>query len=560
MGPEGDAAAPAGLGAPQPPLPSARSVNEARRRSRERTMRSVSRGTGVMMLATFVLVILQFLTRVLVTRTVSPVEWGEFNLGLALANFLALVAAFGIPTATARSMAFEETVEQRLHLVRTAVGVSVPIGIASSILVYFGASDLAHLFQGTGLTSVFQLFAVSVCLTMLSQVLVGIFQGLERAEPNAIFVQILNPALFFLFTAILLFAGWHFTGVLVGYVLSWVVAFTALAFYSYRQLPILIRQLSSTVFSGDASARVGFFALSVTLFGVATLSYLTSYADTLLLGVFRDNVTVGQYSSAMTLTRLLLVGTGTVTFVYLPITSRLRRERDFHGLKETYVTVTRWMALLTLPLTFIFLFDPVFSLGFVFGVSQEAGSTALRILVVANTMAILLGPSTSTLGGLGKTRSVLVLTVVSTAANFGLCFLLIPPFGMVGAAIAWSTARLLFPGLALLQIYLEHGITPFQRRFVSPLVLSAVVLVPIFLVLPAHPPILFIILALALPLAVYSLAILATRSVDHGDLYVARALEHRFGRLARPLRRVLEARLDPSAPEEPIGPVSGGPA
>lgn len=538
------------------PLPAG--GHEARRRSRERTMRSVSRGTGVMMVATFVLVILQFLTRVLVTRTVSAEQWGEFNLGLALANFLALIAAFGIPTATARSMAFEETVEQRLHLVRTAVLVSVPVGFASSILVYLGAADLASLFQNaSGLTPVFQLFSVSIALTMLSNVLVGIFQGLERAEPNALFVQILNPALFFTFTAVLLFAGWHFTGVLVGYVLSWVVAFAALAIYSYRRLPILIRRLSSTVFSGDASARVGFFALSVTLFGVATLSYLTSYADTLLLGVFRDNTTVGQYSSAMTLTRLLLVGTGTITFVYLPITSRLRRERDFQGLKETYITVTRWMALLTLPLTFIFLFDPVFSLGFVFSPSQEAGADALRILVVANTASILLGPSTSTLGGLGKTRSVLGLTVISTAANFGLCFALIPPFGMVGAAIAWSAARLLFPGLALLQIYLEHGITPFQRRFTRPLLLSFVVLVPVFWFLPTHYPLLFIIAALGLPLAAYALAILLTRSVDHGDLFVARALERRFGGIARPLRRILEARLDPSAPEESMAPVTG---
>lgn len=540
-------AAPLPSGAPPP----ARTLEE-RRRSRERTMRSVSRGTGVMMAATFVLVILQFLTRVLVTRVVTAEEWGEFNLGLALANFLALVAAFGIPTAAARSMAFEETVEQRLRLVRTAILVSVPVGIVSSVLVYFGADVLASLFQGHSLAPVFRLFAVSISLTMLSNVMVGIFQGLERAEPNAIFVQILNPALFFAFTGVLLFAGWQFTGVLVGYVLSWVVAFAALAIYTYKRLPVLIRRLSSTAFTGDASARVSFFALSVTLFGVATLSYLTTYADTLLLGVFRDNVTVGQYSSAMTLTRLLLVGTGTVTFVYLPITSRLRRERDFQGLKETYVTVTRWMALLTLPLTFIFLFDPVFSLGFVFGASQVQGATALQILIVANTVSILLGPSTSTLGGLGKTRSVLMLTVVSTVANFALCFALIPTYGMVGAAVAWSGARLLFPGLALVSIYLEHGVTPFQRRFLVPLLLAVAVLVPIFLVLPPHPPVLFIVVALALPLAVFGLAILATRSVDHGDLYVARALERRFGGLVRPLRRILESRLDPTAPEESL--------
>ena len=69
---------------------------------------------------------------------------------------------------------------------------------------------------------------------MLSNVLVGIFQGLERAEPNALFVQILNPILFLVFAGGLLALQWGFTGVLVGYVISWVGAFAALVVYASR--------------------------------------------------------------------------------------------------------------------------------------------------------------------------------------------------------------------------------------------------------------------------------------------------------------------------------------
>ena len=52
-------------------------------------------------------------------------------------------------------------------------------------------------------------------------------------------------------------------------------------------------------FTGDPTARVSFAALSITLFGVATLSYLTSYADTLLLAYLEPAsvaaVVTGQY-------------------------------------------------------------------------------------------------------------------------------------------------------------------------------------------------------------------------------------------------------------------------
>ncbi len=511
----------------------------------DRTFRSISRGTTVMMFATFAVVVLQFATRVLVTRHVSPDNWGEFNLGLALSSLLALLTAFGIPAATARSMAFEETYEARMVLVRRAVYLSVPIGVASTAAVYLFAAQLAAPFHSPDLADVFRLFSISIGLTMLSNVLVGIFQGLERAEPYALFVQIVNPALFLGVTALLLFADWGFTGVLWGYVLSWVGAFAGLAVYSYVRLPRLLRRLSTATFTGDATARVSFVTLSITLFGVAALTYLTSYADTLLLGLFRPEDIVGQYSSAMNLTRLLLVGTGTVTFIYLPITSRLRRQKDFAGLRETYVTVTRWMALLTLPFTFLFFFDPTFSLAFTFGASQVGGADSLRLLVFANTVAILLGPSVATLGGLGEARQVLWFTLTSAALNIVLCVVLIPPYGMFGAAAAWSIARLIFPGLSLVRIYQQHRITPFASHFLRPVLLTTLVLVPTFLfVLPRATP-LWIPIDIALPFLVFSAAILATRSVDRGDVHFVRAAERRFGAVARPLRRLLESRMAP---------------
>jgi O-antigen/teichoic acid export membrane protein len=538
-----------------PPAP-----GPARGGGMDRTLGTVRRGTAVMISATIVLVLLQFVTRVVIIRHITAAQWGEFNLGLALANFLALVAAFGIPTATARSMAFEETVAERLRLVRIAISVSLPVAVGSSAVIYFAAPSLAAAFHTASLAPVFQLFALSIGFTILSNVLVGIFQGLERAEPNAVFLQIVNPILFFVFAGVFIFSGAGFTGVLIGYVLSWAFVFGALAVYSYRSLPRLLHALSADRFTGDPTARVSFLAMTITLFGVTTLTFLTSYADTLLLGLFRSDVIVGQYSSAMNLTRLLLVGTGTVTFVYLPATSRLRRERDFEGIRRTFVTVTRWMIILTIPLTFLFVFDPVFSLAFAFGSNQTGGAAALQLLVAASTVAILFGPSTSTLGGLGKTRSVLRYTVISTIANVALCFLLIPPYGMMGAAIAWAVARLLFPGLSLLEIYLELGISPFSRRALLPLGLSAAILIPVFYFLRVHLTLWWLPVLVLLPVVVYGAMVLATRNVDPGDVYFVRAAERHIPRLLRPVRELMERRLVPGEPPAKLDPLREGAA
>jgi O-antigen/teichoic acid export membrane protein len=64
-------------------------------------------------------------------------------------------------------------------------------------------------------------------------------------------------------------------------------------------------------------------------------------------------------------------------------------------------------------------------------------------------------------------RSVLVLanTAAGFVANIGLNVALIPPFGMTGAAIAWSVSILLVNGLAVVQIHRVWGIRGFDSTF-----------------------------------------------------------------------------------------------
>jgi O-antigen/teichoic acid export membrane protein len=152
----------------------------------------------------------------------------------------------------------------------------------------------------------------------------------------------------------------------------------------------------------------------------------------------------------------------------------------------------------------------------------------------------------STLGGLGETKSVLRWTAVSATTNFALCFLLIPTYGMIGAAVAWSVARLVFPAGCLVSIYLARGITPFASHFNRPILVTTVVCAVVFLLAFSHPRALEIPLMVIIPPVVFGAAILLTRSVDRGDIFLARAAERRFGFL-RPLRRILESRATPGA-------------
>lgn len=519
---------------PQPGRPAATPLG--------RTIHSVGRGATAMAVATLCLLAFQFLARVLVTRSVSVTEWGEFSLALALTSLVALLAAFGIPTAVARSLAFEPTYEERTRVVRRATLFSIGVAAASTILLYVFAGAIAAGFHDANLTGVLQLFALTIPFSILSSVLAGFFQGMERAEPNAIFNQIVNPGLFLVFAWLLLFYGWHFTGAVLGYVLSYAFSFAALAVYSAIRLPAVLRASSTETFTGDVSGRIPLVELAVTLFGISTLSYVTSFGDTLVLGVFRSTQIVGQYSSAMTLARLFLVGSGAITYIYLPVSARLRREGDYATVRQSYVTSSRWLVLITLPLFFLFTFDPANTLGVTFGKLYVSAAPTLQVLAVGSFIAVMVGPAASCLGGIGRPRAMLLFTLSSAVANVALSFTLIPLFGLAGAAYAWSVARVLYPVLCLAFLWSEYGIHPFAAHYLKPLALSVVVLLPIFYLCSSLRvwwmlPILFVAVVL-----VYLGSILATRSVDPGDVIVLRGVERRLGfRLPR-LIRLFESR------------------
>ena len=151
-------------------------------------------------------------------------------------------------------------------------------------------------------------------------------------------------------------------------------------------------------------------------------------------------------------------------------------------------------------------------------------------------------PSTSTLGGLGETRSVLRWTAVSTVCNFALCFALIPSFGMVGAAVAWSVARLVFPALCLVQIYVQHGVTPFRSHFNRPFAVTAVICAALSTSCSATPE------CWNPPHGRHPADRLrggdSLTGASTGDIFVARAAERRFAVVA-PVRRILERRAAP---------------
>lgn len=484
-------------------------------------LNTVTRGTILLLIGTLGFVVENFVARVLLVRTLSLAEWSAFSLALTASGLFAAFGSLGLGSAIARMLPYASSLEERRQMVRTAFLIVLPsaVGIAGAV---FLLAQLSPDHALTGLPVTLEFLAVAAAFAILSSLVASVFQGFEDVSANAFFVQIANPLLFLVFLAAAYgLAGFtlSYVAALLSYVAAAVATLLTLVVYSRLRLPA---KLPPGPRPAGLSRKLLLFA--VPLFLVSILSYLTQNADTLVLGLFHPSQ-VGQYTASLSLARLLQVGISALGYIFLPVTTRFLRTGDQEAVRVTYVTTTKWTILTSLPFFLLFFFLPTRSMAFVYGSPYALDALALQLVVLGSFLSTLVGPSTQGQVAYGQTTLLLANTLAAALADVVLAFLLVPSYGLVGAAVAWACANALLPILSAVELALMEGVHAFRPHYLLPLGLTVVPLGLLFLDAPPRLPILLLpVLGLAVA-AVYLLVVWASRSIDDGDRMLLEVVE-----------------------------------
>jgi O-antigen/teichoic acid export membrane protein len=140
--------------------------------------------------------------------------------------------------------------------------------------------------------------------------------------------------------------------------------------------------------------------------------------------------------------------------------------------------LVKWISLSTLVATIslILLRDEVL---FIFGTSFQNAAETLVVLAIAQWIVATVGPAGYVLLMTGKERVELVGKVVISVLNVVLNFLLVPPFGILGAAVATAISLAILNVIRLAAVQSSLGFYSFRPNvtaFVS-LVISTVAVV-----------------------------------------------------------------------------------
>ena len=208
------------------------------------------------------------------------------------------------------------------------------------------------------------------------------------------------------------------------------------------QLLMVDRRLTTEVERGPKAYAIrAWFKTAIPIFMVGSFYLLLTYADILVLQQFRtpDEVAV-YYAAAKTLALVAFVNFSVAAAATHKFT-QYHVAGDRERLAAFLADAIRWtfwpslaatVLILALGRPFLWLFGPKFVDGYLL----------MFILAVGLLSRAAVGPVERLLNMLGEQRACALVYAFAFAANLGLCIVLIPPFGALGAAIATSSAVL----------------------------------------------------------------------------------------------------------------------
>ncbi|WP_232688723.1 flippase [Halobacterium zhouii] len=442
--------------------------------------------------------------RVVIGRLLTPEAFGEASIGIAIVRLGATLAMLGFGQGIARYITrFDDSADRRGVWV-SAVAVVGVATIAVTALLYANAAEIAALlFESPDSPRVVQTFVLALPFLVGMRLGLGGIRGMEHTVYRTIARDLLFPLGRIALIVALVAVGYDLVAVGYAYLVAAAASCVVAHYLLHRLLPLVGQ------FQTHARELLRF---SAPLVVASILGQLLTRTDTIMLGALTSSHEVAMFNAARPLAGGILMVLSSFGFLYLPMMSRLDAGSEREQMDRIYQTTTKWIYVVTFPAFLTFVMFPADVLRVFFGPAYTGGAPALVILSIGFFANAILGRNRETLSALGLTTYLLVSNTLAFTVNVAANLLLIPHYGLVGAAVASAASFLVMNAVVSGILLVGYDISPFSSWSVRAYVVLPLTLFPPayalskFITLTAVTLVPFLVAAGAATVAVVSLA------------------------------------------------------
>jgi O-antigen/teichoic acid export membrane protein len=506
------------------------------------SLQMLTRGTVIVIIGSLISAFLFLFSRLLIARYWTTSDFGIFSIALSIVSLFTIVSILGLERGITRNIAYykgKKDYEKIPKIIASSIFTTLAASNIIAIILFFSSEAIAEgLFHEPALVAPLQIFSVAIPFFNLISILVSILRGFNQIKPYVYFQQILLYALFFFFLLCLVIFNMSFINIFYAHIGSLILTCVVLAIYIIRKTHGY-HVLSNSSITLPITKELLLFSLP--LLGTAMIQHIMGWTDTLMLGGIKSAVEVGLYNAARPLSAFITFPLSALLIIYVPVISGLYGRGKIDEIKRNFLIITKWISLITLPLFLILFLYSETIISYLFGAPYVLAANALRVLSLGIFLHSLAGPNGGTLIAMGKTRFILFAFLSTALLNVSLNVFLIPPYGILGAAIASTIAVFATNIIKCQRLYSLNRIKPLGKNLIKPSIASLLIIFLIYIIVNNFyiitfwmVPALFVLFCL-----ITFIAVLFTKSLDEEDVQILVSISRKIGIKSQSIERFL---------------------
>lgn len=420
---------------------------------RDKHIGEVARGATAAFLLQVLGAGLSFVLNLVLARKLGADGAGIYFLALTIAVFASVIGRLGMDNSLLRFVASGAAAgdwKRVTGVSRQGVAVTAATSAAVASVLFFLAPWISTgVFRQPELVAPLRFLALAIIPLSLLNIMAQMLKGMKRIQQGIIIQSVALPTAILGLLAIFSFTALDVTRVTLLYGISTLLVLAIGMVFWHYSVPI----------GGFSRGKFDFKLLMSTsfpLFWGAAMNLVMASTDTFMLGIFKDEATVGLYNIAARTALLTGYVLMAVNSVVAPKFAALYAQGGREELGGVARNASAIITLATLPVLLVFILAPGAVLR-LFGPEFGKAAPALVILSLGQFINVITGSVGYLLMMCGQERALRNNIILMTILNVILNILLVPPFGIIGAALAMASSLALMNVISLALVRSKLG-------------------------------------------------------------------------------------------------------
>jgi O-antigen/teichoic acid export membrane protein len=379
---------------------------------------------GVIGVTTLAISLSSILLLPILTKTLPIQDYGIWVQTTVITGLMPMVISLGLPNAMMRFLAAAKSKEEISEGFYSIMLVLVCVTAIASLLFFLLATPIADTLLNHNM-QVASLLPLLVFFTSTNAFLLFYFRTFQQVKRFSTF-QLFQAYLSLVLIVTALYAGFGLVGTIVGMLIAQIIVLLVMAFFIVREIGFIYPKFRN---------MREYFAFGLPAAPVGLTSWIVDSSDRFIINIFLGTTFVGYYSPGYTLGNAVLLSSAPTNTLLPAALPKHYDENEKHHVHTLLTYSLKYTLFIAIPAVFglTLLSKPLLTVLATPEIAQQ-GFMITPLVAIGGLLLVVSQIVGQTLVLEKKTR---VLGTVWTAAalvNLALNFVLVPYYGIVGAA------------------------------------------------------------------------------------------------------------------------------